>query len=61
MGCLAHALSHIHSKLIKHKDIKPQNILFHNNRVVLADFGISKIFDDHSTSIGPTGKSSMVG
>ncbi|KAL5386078.1 hypothetical protein PMIN02_008665 [Paraphaeosphaeria minitans] len=59
MGCLAHALSHIHSKLIKHKDIKPQNILFHNNRVVLADFGISKIFDDHSTSIGPTGKSSM--
>ncbi|MCC6358878.1 MAG: serine/threonine protein kinase [Phycisphaerales bacterium] len=37
------ALQHIHGKLVVHRDIKPSNILvFPENRVKVADFGISK-------------------
>lgn len=60
MGCLAHALSYIHSINIKHKDIKPENILFDKTRVVIADFGISRGFETGSTSDGPTARTKMV-
>ncbi|KAJ8110920.1 hypothetical protein OPT61_g6356 [Boeremia exigua] len=62
-GCLAKVLDFIHSFPIKHKDIKPQNILVrdmracsvnnaHSFQVYLADFGSSKIYssvDDTQT------------
>ncbi|CAG2006416.1 unnamed protein product [Fusarium graminearum] len=35
---------------IRHKDIKPSNILIKNGRVILTDFGISKDFMDLTTS-----------
>lgn len=46
---LADGLSYLHDKSIKHKDIKPENILLHDTghrsiRPVIADLGISKIF-----------------
>lgn len=51
-GCLASALDFIHSKdiAIKHKDIKPANILFYNGLVLLADWGLSNCFKDEETS-----------
>ena len=38
---IAEGLQFLHSKNIIHMDIKPQNILFQNGQVKLADFGIS--------------------
>lgn len=56
-GCLSHGLSHIHGRRIKHKDIKPANILYekemsrdHPARLLWADFGLASHF-------GPTGSS----
>ncbi|ORY16926.1 kinase-like domain-containing protein [Clohesyomyces aquaticus] len=40
-GCLAKGLAYIHNHRIRHKDIKPPNILIHNGRVIYTDFGIS--------------------
>lgn len=42
-GCLLLAVQHIHSLGIRHRDIKPGNILVKNNQVLLADFGISQM------------------
>ncbi|OTA95907.1 hypothetical protein M434DRAFT_68480, partial [Hypoxylon sp. CO27-5] len=41
--CLANALAHVHGLGITHRDIKPPNILVVGNKVLLADFGISKV------------------
>ncbi|KAI9884759.1 MAG: hypothetical protein M1823_003469, partial [Watsoniomyces obsoletus] len=38
-GCLASALLYLHDNQIRHKDIKPANILHHNDTVLLTDFG----------------------
>ena len=54
--CLCQALNYLHDKNVRHKDIKPENILLDNNGcVVLTDFGISKKFEEnkpHVTSEG---------
>jgi serine/threonine protein kinase len=41
--CLANALHHVHAFSIVHRDIKLKNILIHQDRVILTDFGISII------------------
>lgn len=33
-GCLAHGLAHMHVRHLRHKDIKPGNILLHGGRVI---------------------------
>jgi len=38
-GCLASALSYLHSKSWLHMDLKPQNILISGDRALLSDFG----------------------
>ncbi|KAI9890845.1 MAG: hypothetical protein M1814_003629 [Vezdaea aestivalis] len=40
-GCLTSALLHLHDNKIRHKDIKPGNILIHGDNVLLTDFGTS--------------------
>jgi serine/threonine protein kinase len=52
IGCLASGLAHIHSQRVKHKDIKPSNILIHGTNPVIADMGISHRFDNDSKSSG---------
>jgi len=40
-GCLANALQYLHDNSVRHRDIKPQNILVKDHQVFLADFGIA--------------------
>lgn len=57
-GCLASGLAYLHGQRVKHKDIKPANILIHGGSVLFTDVGISTDFFfafDESTSTGPTG------
>jgi serine/threonine protein kinase len=56
-GCLASALVHLHGQSIRHKDIKPGNILLHNGTVYLCDFGISLDWNgSHPTTEGPSAR-----
>lgn len=50
-GCLARALSFLHENKIRHRDIKPQNILIHGSKALLTDFGLSRDYVD--TTSGP--------
>lgn len=41
-GCLASGLAYMHTHRIRHRDIKPQNILVHQGVVLYADFGVAR-------------------
>ncbi|OCL07440.1 kinase-like protein, partial [Glonium stellatum] len=62
-SCLAYGLEFIHSHRIRHKDIKPQNILVKDGNVLFADFGLAKDFTSSdgmtSTTEGYTQKTPM--
>lgn len=53
-GCLATAITYVHEQKVRHKDIKPGNILLSNGRVYLCDFGIARDWSmsDASTTEG---------
>jgi hypothetical protein len=53
-GCLANAVSYLHKMEVRHKDIKPQNILVKGRNVLLTDFGTSHNWSD-STRSGTSG------
>ncbi|KAH7384587.1 kinase-like domain-containing protein [Pyrenochaeta sp. MPI-SDFR-AT-0127] len=55
-GCLTAALAYLHDHSIRHKDIKPQNILVARGNVLFSDFGLSRDFADDvgSTTSGIT-------
>ena len=47
--CLSQALSYLHASGVRHKDIKPENILIdETGSVILTDFGISRRFPKHA-------------
>lgn len=53
-GCLASAVLYLHEQPIKHKDIKPANVLIRGTDVFLTDFGTSRHWNDgeRSTTAG---------
>lgn len=51
LGCLASALEYLHSCSIRHRDIKPQNILIENGNILFTDFGLSKNYSGDIDSI----------
>jgi serine/threonine protein kinase len=58
-GCLATAVRFLHENRVRHKDIKPQNVLVNRGSVLLTDFGISRDWTEagHSTTSGPSVRS----
>lgn len=56
IGCLTNALGYLHDSKIRHKDVKPQNILIKRHNVLLTDFGLARDLVDASggTTEGPT-------
>jgi serine/threonine protein kinase len=52
-GCLLGALEYAHRNKVKHKDIKPENILIDEDgsRVYLTDFGLSRDFSNLGNSM----------
>ena len=52
-GCLARGLGFLHEQRVRHKDIKPGNILVHGGNVLFTDFGLSVDFTnaDSNTTI----------
>ncbi|KAK5635181.1 hypothetical protein RRF57_010893 [Xylaria bambusicola] len=55
-GCLSRIVRLLHvDESVKHKDIKPQNILVNERIVFFSDFGISRYFPDgNSVTSGPS-------
>ncbi|KAI9814564.1 MAG: hypothetical protein M1827_003119 [Pycnora praestabilis] len=51
IGCLASTLAFMHSNGIRHKDIKPQNILVHGDNILFTDFGLGLDFSESGNSI----------
>jgi serine/threonine protein kinase len=49
-GRLVGVITYLHEQRIRHKDIKPSNVLLSHRGVWLADFGISSDFSDLSSS-----------
>jgi serine/threonine protein kinase len=49
-GCLIQAIDYLHEMKVKHRDLKPANILIKGDKVLLADFGVSKDLLDEETT-----------
>jgi serine/threonine protein kinase len=50
IGCLVSAISYLHDQKIRHKDLKPSNILLSRDRLWLSDFGSATDFSLLSSS-----------
>ena len=46
IGCLISAVAYLHSQCIRHKDIKPSNILLSQGNLWLSDFGLARDFSN---------------
>lgn len=57
-ACLATALQYLHDHGMRHRDIKPQNILIQGSNAVYTDFSLSKNYSGQpgSTTSGPTAR-----
>ncbi|KAI9803720.1 MAG: hypothetical protein M1833_000632 [Piccolia ochrophora] len=57
LGCLSVGLAFIHHHQIRHKDIKPANVLVRGDNVLWTDFGLAFDYSElsRSTTTGPKG------
>ena len=50
-GCLIQAIDYLHEMKVKHKDLKPANILVKGSKVIITDFRITKdVIDEETTA-----------
>ncbi|KAF2022661.1 kinase-like protein [Setomelanomma holmii] len=56
MGCIATAVAYLYQQEIKHKDLKPSNILLYSNRLWVTDFGTATDFSVLTTSATENGE-----
>jgi len=45
---IAMALKYMKDEKIIHRDIKPKNILLHQGKIKISDFGVAKIINEHN-------------
>ncbi|KAI4714130.1 hypothetical protein J4E89_001580 [Alternaria sp. Ai002NY15] len=55
LGCIANAVAYLHTNRIRHKDLKPSQILLSPQGLWLTDFGWSADMSEHSTSVTSNG------
>lgn len=57
-GCLVSAVQYLHDSKVRHRDIKPQNIIVKNDQVYLADFGVTHSWENltRTTTTADSGK-----
>ncbi|KAH7116967.1 kinase-like domain-containing protein [Dendryphion nanum] len=60
-GCLTVAIQYLHQNRIRHKDLKPQNILVKGSKVLITDFGTALDWSEESraTTTGDPGPISI--
>ena len=51
---MCEGLEYMHNNGVRHRDIKPQNILIKDDIVKIADFGLSRFWDRDSTTLTAT-------
>jgi serine/threonine protein kinase len=56
IGCIAGAVAFLHASDIKHKDLKPSNILLSRDGLWLTDFGTATDFSVLTTSVSENGE-----
>ena len=54
-GCLSSALKFMHDKGIRHKDVKPTNILVHGSTVLFTDFGLAHDYSNTMHTFATSG------
>ncbi|KAJ6438320.1 heat shock 70kDa protein 1/2/6/8 [Purpureocillium lavendulum] len=57
-GCLVGAVQYLHDSQVRHRDIKPQNIIVRSDQVYVADFGIAHSWENltRATTTADSGK-----
>jgi serine/threonine protein kinase len=56
LGCLVSAIVYLHERRIRHKDLKPSNILLSCNGIWVTDFGVSSDFSTQTESVTQGGE-----
>lgn len=56
IGCLASAIAYLHEQKVRHKDLKPSNVLLSRNNLWVTDFGTSTDFSLLSISATENGE-----